>query len=150
MELADAGNSFTIDPDSWLPWIALITAIVTAVVAVGRWTVRALDKRVNDLHQRMEAEVQTRTAQIQPGANGGSSLADANRAVEKVTSSLQRIHVRLDAMEQRAVEQSRDMDGLLNWAAGRPCLWQIDRKLNAAREEDERRHPDPAPRPPDA
>lgn len=132
-------NAIAIDPDSILTWVLLLTAIVTAVVAVGKTTVRALDKRVQELHDKMEKEVRAATAQIQPGANGGASLADANRAVEKVTSSLQRIHVRLDAMEQRSVEQTRDMEGLLGWAQGRPCLWQIDRQLRKADQEAEQR-----------
>lgn len=125
-------NSIAIDPDSLLTWVLLVTAIVGAVVAVGKTTVRALDKRVQELHDKMEIEVRAATAQIQPNANGGSSLADANRTVEKLDQSLKRIHTRLDAMEQRSVEQSRDMDGLLNWASGRPCLWQIDRTLRKA------------------
>ena len=54
------GTTVTFDAQVILTWVTLVVAVVGAVVAVARWTVKAI-----------RHEVTQATQQIQPDANGG-------------------------------------------------------------------------------
>lgn len=107
----------TVDPNRLLPWVTLIIAIVTAVVASTRW-----------LRKQLQEEVRRSTAQIQPGANGGSSLPDVIKAVHELATDNREQHKRLHG---RVDSLQTDVQNLQLWAQGRPCL--LDRHERAER-----------------
>jgi len=107
----------TLDAQALATWLGLIVASVGAVVAVGRWIIRSLDRRVREL-----------TRSIQPEANGGGSLPDVARSVKALAESNDRAHGRL---HDRIDGLSGDVRELQLWAADRPCL--LDREDLASR-----------------
>lgn len=77
---------------NWLFLIALVSGGATAIYKV-----------IKKVEQAMVI-VEERTAPIQKDANGGSSLADANRRLEKIDSSVNRVHERIDEVHGRITD----------------------------------------------
>lgn len=114
-----SGASVTLDAQVILTWVTLVVAVVGAVVAVARWTVKAIR------HAVAEA-----TQQIQPDANGGASLPDVGRSVRALAESNDRQHQRL---HQRIDGLGADVKDLQLWAADRPCLLDRHDRVDRAR-----------------
>jgi hypothetical protein len=71
-----------------------ILSIVALVYGSFRFFVlRPLDARIKDA-----------TKQIQPGANGGQSLTDVNKKVDRLAKSVDDLGHRLDRIEERNLE----------------------------------------------
>lgn len=125
------GTTVTFDAQVILTWVTLVVAVVGAVVAVSRWTVRSLDAKVRDLHEKMETEVRRATAPIQPNANGGGSLPDVARAIASLAADNERAHAHLG---RRVDKVSADVEDLQVWAGGRPCLLDVHQRAERARQ----------------
>ena len=113
-------GAVTIHPEQLLTWVTLVVAVVGAVVAVGRWTVRAIRRIVDDA-----------TRPIQPGANGGGSLPDVVRSLESMARANDKAH---SLLHDRIDGLSGDVRELQNWAGGRPYLLDERGRLQRARQ----------------
>lgn len=72
----------------------LVMAVVGAVIALSRWWLKQLRGTVRE-------EVEKYTAPIQPTANGGNSLPDVARRVDRIEQTL--IYLREQSDENREV-----------------------------------------------
>lgn len=113
-------TEWTLNAEVLLTWLTLIVAVVGAVVGVGRWTVRSLDRRI---------EVMTRP--IQPEANGSLSLPDVARSIQRLADSNDQAHKRL---HERIDSLGTDVRTLELWAGERPCLLERDDRLARVKE----------------
>ena len=114
------GTTVTLDAQVILTWVTLVVAVVGAVVAVARWTVRTLRHIVEET-----------TAPIQPTANGGGSLPDLHRAVQSLARENETAHRRMHERIDVVVDDVRDLQ---MWAGDRPCLLDVQQRQRRARQ----------------
>ena len=106
-----------IEAKAWLDLALVLSGLVTAVYAFFRWS-----------NKKLEATIREVTQQIQPGANGGFSLADVSRDIKAMAEAAERSTSR---MHKRIDDLSNDVRDLQLWAADRPCL--LDRHDRVSR-----------------
>lgn len=82
------GQEFIVDLGAVAAAVAAIGAVVWAVFRFA--VLRPLDRRIVDA-----------TKQIQPEANGGLSLSDAHKKIDRLTDSVERLSDRMDNIEER-------------------------------------------------
>jgi ubiquinone biosynthesis protein UbiJ len=108
--LAAAADPFANFADVVIGWGQVATALAAISVVVGfvfrRVVLKPLDRKIAEA-----------TKQIQPNANGGESLADVNKKVDDLTSTINQIDKRLDQIEERNSEMFMH---LLNLSARLP------------------------------
>lgn len=80
----EPGTAGTLDVGDIAAILALVTASIGTFAALGRWWMKQLR---NTIHE----EVEEYTQAIQPNANGGYSLPDVSRKVEKLESSIETV-----------------------------------------------------------
>jgi len=96
----EPGTSGALDVGDIAAILALITAAVGSAAGLSRWWMKQLR---NTIHE----EVEEFTQPIQPTANGGYSLPDVSRKVEKLENTVENIKVDLKEDTER-LEKSVD------------------------------------------
>jgi len=81
-------NNIIIELGAVAAALATIAGVVWAVVKFA--VLKPLDKRIKEV-----------TKQIQPGANGGESLSDANRKIDNLSEDIEHLIERIEAVETR-------------------------------------------------
>ena len=114
------GTTVTLDAQVILTWVSLVVAVVGAVVAVSRWTVRTIRHIVTEA-----------TQQIQPDANGGASLPDVARSLHRLSDANDRAHSRLHERIDTVADDVRDLQ---LWAGDRPCLLDVEQRQRWVRQ----------------
>lgn len=92
---------------------AFVLAIVGAAMGISRWWMKQLKKTIHD-------EIEEFTEPIQPTSNGGYSLPDVSRKVEKLENTVENIKIdlkddteRLEKSIDELKNENRDTWGLL-------------------------------------
>lgn len=92
---------------------AFVLAVVGAAMGLSRWWMKQLKKVIHE-------EVEEFTQPIQPTANGGLSLPDVARKVEKLDSTIENVKIdlkedteRLEKSIDELKSENRDTWGLL-------------------------------------
>ena len=81
-----------------------VTAIISLCWAVFRFVVlKPLDKKIAEA-----------TKQIQPGANGGQSLTDVNKKVDRMADAIDGLTDRIDRIEERNIKIYEHLVDLAN------------------------------------
>ena len=76
------------------------------------WVGKSIKQWVEGIAAGMTKTVEARTAPIQPGANGGSSLPDAIDLLKTVDGKIDRTHDRIDALHEKVNNVARDFEHL--------------------------------------
>lgn len=84
--------------------LGFIVAVVGAATGLSRWWMRQLKKVIHE-------EVEEFTAPIQPTANGGLSLPDVSRKVDKLEDTIENVKVDL---KEDTVRLEKSIDELKN------------------------------------
>lgn len=90
-------------------WSALLDI---AIALLGGWIVWSIKKWIEDIVEKMNKNLETRTAPIQPNANGGKSLPDAITILTSVDTKIDRVHDRVDELHEKVNGVARDFEHL--------------------------------------
>jgi hypothetical protein len=96
----EPGSAGTFDVGDLAAIFAFTLAVVGAATGLSRWWMKQLKKIIHD-------EVEEFTAPIQPTANGGLSLPDVARKVERLEDTIENVKVDLKEDTER-LEKSID------------------------------------------
>lgn len=96
----EPGSAGIFDVGDLAAIFAFILAVVGAAMGLSRWWMKQLKKVIHE-------EVEEFTAPIQPTANGGLSLPDVARKVEKLDNTIENVKIDLREDTER-LEKSID------------------------------------------
>lgn len=109
----EPGSRGILDIGDLAAMLAFITAVIGSAAALSRWWMKQLKSTIHE-------EVESYTKPIQPTANGGLSLPDVARKVEKLENTVENIKIdikednqRLEKSIDELKEENRDTWGLL-------------------------------------
>ena len=100
----EPGSAGTFDVGDLAAIFAFTLAVVGAATGLSRWWMKQLKRIIHD-------EVEEFTAPIQPTANGGLSLPDVARKVEKLEDTIENVKVDL---KEDTVRLEKSIDELKN------------------------------------
>jgi hypothetical protein len=90
---------------TYIDLIIGVAAVVGIVIGLVRWANRSLEKRIVQ-------EIKEATYQIQPTANGGKSLADLHKKVDRLAIDMDLVKSNLVALEDDVEQLEHDVEGL--------------------------------------
>lgn len=96
----EPGSEGVLDVGDLAAILAFITAVLGSAAALSRWWMKQLKKTIHD-------EVEKFTEPIQPNSNGGYSLPDVSRKVERLENTIENVKIDLKEDTER-LEKSVD------------------------------------------
>lgn len=96
----EPGSQGTLDIGDLAAMLAFITAVIGSAAALSRWWMKQLKSTIHE-------EVEKYTEPIQPNSNGGLSLPDVARKVERLEHTVENIKINIKEDNQR-IEKSID------------------------------------------
>lgn len=96
----EPGSSGIVDVGDLAAILAFVVAVLGAATGLSRWWMKQLKRIIHD-------EVEEFTEPIQPHSNGGYSLPDVSRKVEKLENTIENVKIDLKEDTER-LEKSID------------------------------------------